>query len=76
MAARLNKRQADNVKLAIKTGLLVKMLQDHALDGKNVLTRTRLDAAKILLAKTLPDLAKTEWTGEDGGPLVVKWEKS
>ena len=38
---------------------------------------TQLKAAEILLKKVAPDLARTEMTGEDGGPqeLVIRWKE-
>lgn len=70
MAARLTNRQADNAKSAIQTGLLLKRLQEHALEDKEM-TRSQIDAARILLKKTLPDLAVSQLVGEDGGPVQV-----
>jgi len=71
MAARLTKRQAEGAKDAIKTGMLIKRLQDHVLD-KEEMTQTQLRAAEILLGKTLPNLKATEHTGEGGGPIQFK----
>ncbi len=71
MAARLNTRQADTVKDHIKTTQLVKRLQEHALDDAQM-TRSQIDAARILLKKTLPDLAVSELTGPDGKELTIK----
>lgn len=71
MAARLTKRQADGAKDAIQTSMLVKRLQEHVLnDGE--MTRSQIDAARILLKKTLPDLAVTELTGKDDGPIQIE----
>ena len=70
MAARLTKRQADGARDAIQTGLLIKSLQDHALEGKE-LSPSQSRAAEILLKKTLPDLKVTEHVGADGGPIKV-----
>ena len=68
MAARLTKRQADGARDAIKTSLLIKSLQDHVLEGKN-LTASQARAAEVLLKKTLPDLRATEHSGPDGTAL-------
>ena len=54
MAARLTKRQADGACDAIKTGKIIKVLQDHVI-GTQKLESTQVQCAKILLAKTLPD---------------------
>lgn len=72
MAARLNTRQAESVKTHIQTTQLVKRLQEHALEDKEM-TRSQIDAARILLKKTLPDLAVTAMTGPDGEALAVQF---
>ena len=63
MAARLNKRTADQTRDHIKTSLLIKLVQEHALTGTD-LEATRLKAAEMLLKKTLPDLKSTDHHGE------------
>lgn len=40
-------------------------------EGKIEMSATQVNAAKILLSKIVPDLGRTEVTGEDGGPLKV-----
>jgi hypothetical protein len=45
-------------------------LYSHAL-GDNEMSNTQIKAADILLKKLVPDLARTEHTGENGGPVVV-----
>ena len=47
--------RADTVRDRIKTGLLLKRLQDHV-EGKVEMTQTQLQAARILLGKVLPDM--------------------
>jgi hypothetical protein len=41
------------------------------------MTPAALKAAEIVLRKTLPDLARTEVTGDEGGPqeLVIRWKE-
>lgn len=67
MAARLNPRQDENTRSAIKTRQLVNRLQAHAFFANNPtayvdkpwkkeLSATQLKAIEILLRKTLPDL--------------------
>lgn len=51
--------------------MILNRLQDHALD-KADMSNTQIKAADILLRKVVPDLAKHEHTGEDGGPLTVE----
>lgn len=55
MAARkkpLHPVKVENMKEKIKTTLLIKMLQDHALEDNEV-SNSRIDAAKYLLGKVL-----------------------
>jgi hypothetical protein len=44
-------------------------------EGTNDMTQTQIKAADILLRKIVPDLARTEMTGPDEGPveLVIRW---
>lgn len=76
MAARLNPKQDDRTRSAIKTSQLVNRLQGYVLSepdpvsGKPiVMDKGQITAAIALLKKTLPDLTSTELTGEDGGPI-------
>lgn len=71
MAKRLTKRQADGARDAIRTGLLIKRLQDHALNDAEM-TQTQLRAAEILLSKTLPSVKAIEHSGRDGEPLPTE----
>lgn len=57
----------------IKTTQLINRLQDHAL-GEVELSPTQVRAVEILLKKRIPDLASTELTGADGGPVSVTWQ--
>jgi hypothetical protein len=73
VAARIRKSHQDSVREKIRATQLVNYLEKHALTGageKNAGTRVR--AAAALLNKCLPDLARTEHTGEGGGPLTVE----
>ena len=54
MAARLNTRQIDKTASAIKTTKLVQKLQRHALEDEDM-SATQIQAARILLNKTMPD---------------------
>lgn len=69
MAARLRARHQDEIKDKIRASQLVNLLQDHALEGKDI-DSTRIDAAKFLLNKLLSN-APTEVSGPDGGPVEV-----
>lgn len=77
MAARLRKSHQDDVRAKIQTDRLLAYM--HAgvfgtkFQGKDVeLTPVKVSAIKCLLDKRLPDLARTEVTGDDGGPVVVE----
>jgi len=61
-------------KRKIKTSMLTKRLNDHAM-GEVDMKSTQIEAARILLKKVAPDLS-TVAVGQDpeAGPLVVKWE--
>lgn len=72
MAVRLNKRQADSVRTNIQTSQIINRLTKH-IDGEVELKPSQVTAALGLLKKTIPDLAKTEVTGVDDGPLQVAY---
>ena len=77
MAARkIHTTLRDDWRQKIKASMLINRLQDHAL-GEVDISPTQLKAAEILLKKVAPDLARTEMTGEDGGPqeLVIRWKE-
>jgi len=55
----LGRIHADRTRLKIKTSSLINRLRDHVLKD-TVMSNTQIQAARILLAKTLPDLAITQ----------------
>ena len=59
MAARNRPGLSEAKQLRIKTTALVNALQDFVF-GKREMTSTQVQAARILLAKTLPDLAAVQ----------------
>lgn len=74
MAARLRKTHQDEVRTKIKTSALINRVQMYAmgeLTDEDVSTN-RLNAIKLLLSKSLPDLQSVEITGEGGGPMVIQ----
>jgi hypothetical protein len=76
MAARLRRNHQESVRDKIRATQLVNYLEKHALanqGAKNAGTRVR--AASTLLNKCLPDLARTEHTGESGGAVQVTIRK-
>jgi len=55
------------------TTLLIKKLNSHALGQEGAeMTRTQIDAAKILLAKTVPDLKAIEISGDPDRPVAIQ----
>jgi hypothetical protein len=76
MAARKNKlRLNDDWKAKIQASNLCWRLAAHV-EGKIELSPTQVRAAEILLRKTVPDLGRTEVTGPEGGPQVIRYEWS
>lgn len=77
MAARKNTPRLSNEwRERIKSGLILSRLEQAAL-GELEMSPSALKAAEIVLRKTLPDLARTEVTGDEGGPqeLVIRWKE-
>ena len=74
MAARKTQRLTETWKAAIQTTMLVKRLQDHG-NGKIDLKPTQVEAIKVLLRKTAPDL-QTVSVGQDpdAGPVQITWK--
>jgi len=75
MAARKRKTVlSDDWKQKIRAGVLMNRLMTHV-DGTVEMSPTQIKAADILLRKIVPDLARTEMTGKDGGPqeMIVTW---
>ena len=78
MAARLNPKQDERSRSKIQTSQLCNRLNLFALDLPDPATGRKFEmsdgqirAALGLLRKTLPDLAVTQLTGENGGALLV-----
>ena len=83
MAVKLNKRQAAHTNSSIETGRLVNRLQKHALGGTrtiagpsgkkikvDLMSISQVNAARILLNKTLPDQRQTDMTID--GELTIQ----
>lgn len=65
----LRPRHQEEVKAKIQTSQLVNFLQDHALRGdESKIDATRIRAAEILLARSLPTLSAVEQTTIDVTP--------
>jgi hypothetical protein len=67
MAARITKRLSDEWREKIKIKMIINRLHDYV-EGKCLMDASQVSAAKILLAKALPDLKQTEvvGSGENG----------
>ena len=63
MAARLNRMHQDSVRAKIQASQLINALEDHVLKGTK-LKQSQVRAALGLLAKCVPDIQRTEHTGE------------
>lgn len=68
MAARLNRLHSDAVRTKIKCSQIINRLQDH-IDGKVELTTSQVNAAKILLDKSLSN-APTNINAEHSGGVT------
>lgn len=68
---RLNLRHQDMVRAKIKTSVIVDRLVKH-IDGKIELSTTQVQAARILLDRTIPTLTSTELSGPGGKDLAIQ----
>lgn len=69
MAARKRKvTLTDDWKANIRAGVLMARLYDHAL-GEVEMSQSQIKAAQIVIGKVIPDVARTEHTGENGGAV-------
>lgn len=65
------KQRVEAAREAIKVVEIIEALQQCAL-GHTIMDKDRIAAAKIVLAKAMPDLKAIEVTGADGAPLSVQ----
>jgi hypothetical protein len=74
MAARLRKTHQDDVRTKIKVSNLIDRLEKFAMGelSDEDISSNRLNAIKLLLSKTLPDLSSVEVTGDEDNPLVIR----
>lgn len=70
MAVRKHLYHPDEVKEKIRVSQILNRLNGHSL-GEVEMTATQVNAAKILLAKVIPDLRAIEHSGEIGNPDKV-----
>jgi capsule polysaccharide export protein KpsE/RkpR len=74
MAARRNKINHDEkTKLLMQGTQLINRLNSHA-NGEIDMTQSQVNAARIVISKSIPDLKAIEHTGEGGGS--IKFELS
>lgn len=67
---RLNPKHDDLTRKKIQVTKIIQRLQS-CLDGEADMSPQQIRAAEILLRKALPDLAATQITGANDGPLMV-----
>ena len=70
MAARTNKIEHDDkTKRLIRASQLLNRLFSHA-TGEIEMTQSQVNAAKIVIAKAIPDMRAIELTGKDGSAAI------
>lgn len=77
MAARKRKVELTPAwKDKIQASILGMRLYQHAL-GEIEMSQSQIKAAQVLLAKLIPDLARTEHVGDEKQPvsMVFKWKE-
>lgn len=70
MAKRITLTHEPEVRARIQASQIINRLQKH-IDSELELTATQVNAAKILLAKSVPDLSSIELTGDPENPVHV-----
>lgn len=74
MAARIRKSHQDDIRTKIKVSNLITRVQKYA-DGELTdedISPNRLNAIKLLLAKTLPDLSTVTLQGNSDNPVAFE----
>jgi len=73
MAARLRKTHQDEIRGKIQVSNLIHRVNEYAIGNltDEDISPNRLNAIKLLLNKSLPDLQSIELTGEGGGPVQI-----
>lgn len=69
MAKRNNLTQDEATRKRIQTSQLINRLNTHALSDKELMTNSQVNAAKILLNKSVPDLSSMTLSGDKDRPL-------
>jgi len=80
MAARIRTRHQDEIRAKIQVSNLIHRVQEYALGNLSDedISSNRLNAIKLLLNKTLPDLSAVEHSGDPDAPIgfTVTWKQS
>jgi len=71
MAARKQLWHPDEVRAKIQASQLINRLTDHALSEVPIMDASQVNAAKILLAKAVPDMSSVQLSGDQNAPLRV-----
>ncbi len=70
----LNPARAEEIREKIRATLIVKALEEHVLNGKEM-SSSQVSAGLGLLKKAVPDLGAIELTGKGGGSVRFVIEK-
>jgi len=65
----MNKLHQDDVRKKIQASQLINVLQNHALNGDDDISASRMKAIEILLRKSMPDLNAITIGGDEDNPL-------
>jgi len=72
MATRTNKpHHEEKTKRLIQASQLLNRLYSHA-NGECEMTQSQVNAAKVVIGKSIPDLKAMELTGEGGGAVIIQ----
>lgn len=70
MPARLRKTHQEDVRTKIQASQIINRLQKHIV-GDIEMSASQVNAAKILLGKSLPDLSSVQLSGDTENPVAV-----
>ena len=71
MAARNRPGLSEATRKRIKTTMIVKRLMDHIVAEGDLMTKSQVTAAQVLLRKTLPDLSSIDMAAEIDTTLTI-----
>lgn len=77
MATRNKLTHDQKTREKIQTSQIINRLTEHVLSPKGKMSSSQVNAARVLLNKTLPDLKQFELQGdvEHSGKLEITWQK-